>query len=82
MVTTRTGTHADAAPRSANSEEEELDPVTPTAQGLFPDVANEAFLGLTTISRCQHVEDPDVNNPILAAVILPLLVWRSALSSL
>jgi hypothetical protein len=45
-------------------------------------VANEAFLGLTTISRCQHVEDPDVNNPILAAVILPLLVWRSALSPL
>jgi hypothetical protein len=45
-------------------------------------VANEAFLGFTTISRCQHVEDPGVNNPILAAVILPLLVWRSALSPL
>jgi hypothetical protein len=29
-------------------------------------VANEAFLGLTNISRCQHVGDPDGNNPILA----------------
>jgi hypothetical protein len=29
-------------------------------------VANEAFLGLTTISRCQNVGDPDVNYPKLA----------------
>jgi hypothetical protein len=29
-------------------------------------VANEAFLVLTTISRCQNVGDPDVNNPKLA----------------
>jgi hypothetical protein len=35
MVTTRTGTHADAEPRSANSGEAELGPVTPTAQGLL-----------------------------------------------
>jgi hypothetical protein len=29
-------------------------------------VANEAYLGLTTISRCQHVGDPDVKNSKLA----------------
>jgi hypothetical protein len=29
-------------------------------------VANETFLGLTTISRCKNVGDPDVNNPKLA----------------
>jgi hypothetical protein len=28
-------------------------------------VAKEAFLGLTTISRCQNVGDSDVNNPKL-----------------
>jgi hypothetical protein len=31
-----------------------------------PVLQNEAFLGLTTISRCQLVGDPDVNNPKLA----------------
>jgi hypothetical protein len=29
-------------------------------------VANEVFLGLTTILRCQNVGDPDVNYPKLA----------------
>jgi hypothetical protein len=29
-------------------------------------VVNKVFLGLTTISRRQHVGDPDVNNPKVA----------------
>jgi hypothetical protein len=33
-----------------------------TMSGSGHAVANEAFLGLTTISRCQHFRDPDVSN--------------------
>jgi hypothetical protein len=59
-------------PVSAQSAEQSLQclqDALPRKHALLfhsPAVANKVFLGLTTILRCQHVGDPEVNNPKLA----------------